>query len=159
MRRAVEPEAARYAALRATDEERDAIRGVADSDIHHVMDGTDHAAAAIAFHRLVARASHNKMLTAVASLTLDPSNNALSTLLDAISVKAGAHFTFAHEHRDIVNAIVAREPHQAETAMREHVDDLIKVVQHYRARTPVLRTAVRFMVPSERSKRTPALVR
>ena len=39
------------------------------------------------------------MLTAVASLTLDPSNNALSTLLDAISVEAGAHFTFAHEHR------------------------------------------------------------
>jgi DNA-binding FadR family transcriptional regulator len=154
----VEPEATRYAALRATDEERDAIRAVADSDIHHVMDGTDHAAA-IAFHRLVARASHNKMLTAVASLTLDPSNNALSTLLDAISVKAGAHFTFAHEHRDIVNAIVAREPHQAETAMREHVDDLIKVVQHYRERTPVLRTAVRFTVVSERSKRTPALVR
>ena len=43
--------------------------------------------------------------------------------------------------------------------MREHVDDLIKVVQHYRERTPVLSTAVRFTVVSERSKRTPDLVR
>lgn len=138
VRRAVEPEAARHAALRATDEERDAIRAVADSHIHHVMDGTDHAAAAIDFHRLVARASHNKMLTAVASLALDPSNNSLSTLLDVISVEAGAHFTFAHEHRDIVNAIIGCEPQRAEAAMRDHVDDLIRVVQDYRGRVPSL---------------------
>ena len=159
VRRAVEPEAARHAALRATDEERDAIRVIADSHIHHVMDGTDHAAAAIDFHRLVARASHNKMLTAVASLTLDPSNNALSTLLDAISVEVGAHFTFAHEHRDIVNAIIAREPQRAEAAMREHVDDLIKVVQEYRQRVPMLDASMPFTVVNERSEATPNLVR
>ncbi|MDF3043494.1 MAG: hypothetical protein K0Q71_6200 [Thermomicrobiales bacterium] len=63
------------------------------------------------------------------------------------------------EHRDIVNVIIAREPHQAEAAMRKHVDDLIKGVQHYRERTPVLSTAVRFTVVSERSKLTPELVR
>jgi GntR family transcriptional regulator, transcriptional repressor for pyruvate dehydrogenase complex len=142
VRRAVEPEAARHAALRATDQERDAIRAVADSHIHHVMGGTDHAEAAIDFHRLVARASHNKMLTAVASLTLDPSNNPLSTLLDVISIEAGAHFAFAHEHRDIVEAIIARQPHRAEVAMREHVDDLIRVVQEYRKRVPLLETSM-----------------
>ncbi len=155
VRRAVEPEAARHAALRATDEERDAIRAVADSHIHHVMDGTDHAAAAIDFHRLVARASHNKMLTAVASLTLDPSNNALSTLLDFISVEAGAHFTFAHEHRNIVDAIIAREPQLAEAAMREHVDDLIRVVQEYRQRVPLLDGSMRFTVANEMSELAP----
>jgi GntR family transcriptional repressor for pyruvate dehydrogenase complex len=159
VRRAVEPEAARHAALRATDEERAAIRAVADSHIHHVMDGTDHAAAAIDFHRLVARASHNKMLTAVASLTLDPSNNALSTLLDAISVEAGAHFTFAHEHRDIVNAIIAREPHHAEAAMREHVDDLIRVVQEYQQRVPLLGMSMEFTMLNERCKVPADLVR
>ena len=155
VRRAVEPEAARHAALRATDEERDAIRAVADSHIHHVMDGTDHAAAAIDFHRLVARASHNKMLTAVASLTLDPSNSALSTLLDVISIEAGAHFTFAHEHRDIVDAIIAREPHRAEVAMREHVDDLIRVVQEYRQRVPLQDPSMAFTVVDELPTFTP----
>jgi GntR family L-lactate dehydrogenase operon transcriptional regulator len=159
VRRAVEPEAARHAALRATDEERDAIRAVADSHICHVMDGTDHAAAAIDFHRLVARASHNKLLTAVASLTLDPSNNALSTLLDAISVEAGAHFTFAHEHRDIVNAIIEREPHQAEAAMRNHIDDLIKVVQEYRKQVRLLGTPMQFAAVSELTELTAGLVR
>ena len=143
VRRAVEPEAARHAALRATDEERVAMRAVADAHIHHVTKGTDHAAVAIDFHRLVAEASHNKMLTAVASLTLDPSNNALSTLLDFISVEAGAHFTFAHEHRAVVDAIIAREPEMAEAAMREHVDDLIRVVQEYRQRTPLLNASIR----------------
>lgn len=159
VRRAIEPEAARHAALRATDEERDAIRAVAESHIHHVMDGTDHAAAALDFHRLVAQASHNKMLTAVASLTLDPSNNALSTLLDVISVEAGAHFTFAHEHRLIVNAIIACEPQRAETAMRDHVDDLIRVVQDYRQRIPLMDTSMRFSPTRDMSALDPELVR
>lgn len=140
-RRAVEPEAARHAARRATDEERAAIRAVSDSHLHHVLGGTDHAEAALDFHRLVARASHNKMLTAVAQLTLDPSNDALTTLLDDISVKAGAHFTFAHEHRDIIDAIMDRDPDRAEEAMREHVDDLIRVVQRFRERFPEFTTA------------------
>jgi DNA-binding FadR family transcriptional regulator len=136
VRRAVEPEAARHAALRATEEEREAIRAVSNSHLHHVMVGGDHAAAAIDFHRLVAQASHNKMLTAVTSLTVDPSNDALTRLLDFISVEVGAHFTFAHEHRDIIDAIVARNPQAAEEAMRAHVDDLIRVVQEYRQRFP-----------------------
>jgi GntR family transcriptional regulator, transcriptional repressor for pyruvate dehydrogenase complex len=159
VRRAVEPEAARHAALRATDQERDAIRAVADSHIHHVIGGTDHAEAAIDFHRLVARASHNKMLTAVASLTLDPSNNPLSTLLDVISIEAGAHFAFAHEHRDIVEAIIARQPQRAEVAMREHVDDLIRVVQEYRKRVPLLDTSMPFTIVNEMPAFAPEAVR
>jgi DNA-binding FadR family transcriptional regulator len=156
VRRAVEPEAARHAALRASDDERAAIHGMADAHIHHVMDGSDHAHAALEFHRLVARASHNKMLTAVASLALDPSTNPLSTLLDFISIEAGAHFTFAHEHRDIVDAIMARKPEAAEAAMREHVDDLIRVVQDYRQRVPQLDSSVRLAGPIGNGASAPA---
>jgi DNA-binding FadR family transcriptional regulator len=132
---------------------------VADSHIHHIMGGTDHAEAAIDFHRLVARASHNKMLTAVASLTVDPSNNPLSTLLDVISVEAGAHFAFAQEHRDIVEAIIARQPERAEVAMRDHIDDLIRVVQEYRQRVPLLDTSMRFTMVDEMSIFAPEAVR
>jgi DNA-binding FadR family transcriptional regulator len=132
---------------------------VADSHIHHVIGGTDHAEAAIDFHRLVARASHNKMLTAVASLTLDPSNNPLSTLLDVISIEAGAHFAFAHEHRDIVEAIIARQPQRAEVAMREHVDDLIRVVEEYRKRVPLLDTSMPFTIVNEMPAFAPEAVR
>jgi DNA-binding GntR family transcriptional regulator len=142
-RRAVEPEAARHAALRATDKERAAIRAVADAHVHHVLDGTDHTSAALDFHRLVAEASHNKMLKAVAGLTLDSSNSSLATLLDDISTEVGAQFAFAHEHRAIVDAIIAREPEAAESAMREHLDDLIKVVQRYSERHPRLEASMR----------------
>lgn len=138
VRRAVEPEAARHAALRATDAEREEIRSVADSHVHHVTRGTDHAQAAIDFHRLVAQASHNKMLIAVASLVVDPINDPLSTLLDVISIEAGAHFNFAHEHRGIVDAFDARDAAAAEEAMRSHIDDLIAVVEKYRERIPDL---------------------
>jgi DNA-binding GntR family transcriptional regulator len=99
------------------------------------------------------------MLTAVASLTLDPSNNALSTLLDAISVEAGAHFTFAHEHRDIGNAIIYRESQRAEAAMRDHVDDLIRVVQDYRQRVPLLDTSKRLTFMKDTAALDPELVR
>lgn len=132
VRRAVEPEAARHAALRASDEERATLQSLAESHLHRVASGAGGEDVALNLHRLVARASHNKMLTAVARLTVDPSTNGLSTLLDLISSEADAQFTFAHEHRDIVDAILARDPDRAETAMREHVDDLIKVVQEYR---------------------------
>lgn len=67
-------------------------------------------ALAIDFHCLIAEALHNRMPTAIAGLTLDPSNDALSTLLDFISIKAGAHFAFAHEHRAVGDAISARKP-------------------------------------------------
>jgi DNA-binding FadR family transcriptional regulator len=142
-RRAVEPEAARHAALRATDLERAAIRAAADSHIHHVVDGTDHSTAALDFHRLVAEASHNMMLKAVAGLTLDSSNSSLAALLDDISTEVGAQFTFAHEHRTIVEAILARDPEAAEAAMREHLDDLIRVVQEYSDRHPRLDASMR----------------
>ncbi|MCA9877914.1 MAG: FCD domain-containing protein [Thermomicrobiales bacterium] len=140
-RRAIEPEAARHAALRATEEERQAIRAAANSHFHHVMGGmadSEHASAALDFHRLVAKASHNKMLAALASLTLDSSNAPLSALLDSISTKAGAQFTFAHEHRSIIDAITAGDAAAAEEAMREHMDDLIKVVQKYSEQHPRL---------------------
>lgn len=148
-RRAIEPEAARHAALRATDDERVAIRAVANSHIHHVMDGTDHGSAALDFHRLVAEASHNKILTAVAGLTLDSSTSSLSTLLDFISTELGAQFTFAHEHSDIVDAIIARDADRAEAAMRQHVDDLIQVVKEYSGRHPRFSSSMPFVLAAD----------
>lgn len=145
-RRAIEPEAARHAALRATDEERVTIRAVADSHIHHVMDGTDVGSAALDFHRLVAEASHNKILKAVADLTLDSSTSSLSTLLDFISTEQGAQFTFAHEHNDIVKAIISRDADRAETKMRQHIDDLIQVVEEYSTCHPRLDTSKTFVL-------------
>lgn len=133
-RRAIEPEAARQAALRATEAERAAIREIAASHIHNVMDGHDHGSAAYEFHRLVAEASHNKLLHAMAQLTLDSSTASLANLLDFISAEAGALFTFAHEHNDIVHAILAHDADGAEAAMRTHLDDLISVVREYSGR-------------------------
>jgi GntR family transcriptional regulator, transcriptional repressor for pyruvate dehydrogenase complex len=159
VRRAVEPEAARHAALRATDEEREALRTLADSHVHHVMGGGGDADAALNLHRLVARASHNKMLIAVAGLTVDPSTNGLSTLLDLISSEAGAQFTFAHEHREIVDAILVRDPDRAGNLMREHIDDLIKVVDQYRQRVQLHPAPIRFIRLAQGGERTGESIR
>jgi GntR family transcriptional regulator, transcriptional repressor for pyruvate dehydrogenase complex len=159
VRRAVEPEAARHAALRATDEERAALRALADSHVHHVMGGGGDADAALDLHRLVARASRNKMLIAVAGLTVDPSTNGLSTLLDLISSEAGAQFTFAHEHWEIVDAILARDPDRAETLMREHVDDLIKVVQQFRQQVRLHTGPIRSVPLPQGGERASELIR
>lgn len=155
-RRAVEPEAARHAALRATDKERAAIRAVADAHVHHVVDGTDHTTVALDFHRLVAEASHNKMLKAVAGFTLDSSNSSLAILLDDIAAEVGAQFVFAHEHRAIIDAIIAREPEAAEAAMREHLDDLIRIVQQYSECHPRLEASMRSVLTANSAWSLPA---
>lgn len=148
VRRAVEPEAARHAALRANSDERAALQRLADSHLHQVVDGSGSEEVALNLHRLVARASHNKMLTAVAGLTVDPSTSGLSTLLDLISSEADAQHVFAHEHQEVVNAILARDPDRAEAAMREHIDDLIKVVRDYRQSALTQATGTRIAMAS-----------
>src|SRR5699024_9390781 len=114
MRRLVEVEAARMAAIRATPD--DIVRLTVAAN-HHGGDDLprDTTAPSMDFHRLIARSSHNRIVGAVALLLLDPSNDPLEKLLELISYETGATLEQLGDHGALVEAI--RE-HRADDAAR-----------------------------------------
>ena len=134
LRRAVEGEAARLAAMRATGEERQQMRGFATSHHTRVHAGVDGKPDALNFHLHVARAAHSPIVQATIELLIQPPNDPFMTILDIITIESGAQFAFADEHGLVADAILVRDPVAAELAMRRHVDALIDVVQRYLAR-------------------------
>lgn len=135
VRRAVETEAARLAASRASDEELARIAALSQRHVHAVGAGYDTVEPSMHFHRLIAEASHNRMLIAVALLLLDPANEPLEKLLGQIALATGATLDQAHDHITLAEALYARDAQATERAMRAHMDNLIAAVEGYRART------------------------
>jgi len=146
VRRAIEPEAARLAALRATQEEITHLSSIVE--LHHELapTGNDRVAPALDFHRQLLEASHNALLIAVGRVALEPAKDTNEQLLDRVALdaevagisKEQAHeaaIAFACEHHEILDAIKARQSHRAEEIMRSHIDKLIRSVEQYRART------------------------
>jgi DNA-binding FadR family transcriptional regulator len=131
VRRAIEPEGARLATLKASAEE---LEGIAQLARRHVQ-GVGRVGISIEvgrdFHSAVATASQNQVLAAVASFLLDPVNDQLQRLLNQIMFEFGEAIDFAQDHQRIVRQMRARDPVKAETAMRDHIDRLIAAVERY----------------------------
>jgi len=130
MRRMVEVEAARLAALRASDDELAALAEAANHAREDRLDNTTERS--MGFHRLVAEASHNRIIGAVALLLLDPSNDPLEKLLEEISLDAGATLDQLGDHLHLARAIQERRPDEATAIMAAHMDKLIAAVERYR---------------------------
>jgi DNA-binding GntR family transcriptional regulator len=133
VRRAVETEAARLAARRATDEELARIEETSSRHVHDVSVGHDTVEPSMNFHRLIAEASHNRMLMAVALLLLDPANDPLEKALGQIALDTGETLDQATDHLSLAEALRSRDPDAAEAAMRAHMDKLIQAVEDYRS--------------------------
>lgn len=128
VRRAVEAEAARLAAVRATDNELAAIVKAAADHVNCVENGPeDRVVHARGFHALVGQASHNRMIAAMIDMLLDPKNDPLQRLLDQLSLKAGVVNAMSHEHESVAEALCARDPVEAERRMRAHIESMIAV--------------------------------
>jgi DNA-binding FadR family transcriptional regulator len=136
LRRAVEGEAARLAALRATDEERQRMRWFATQHHDRVNAEEDGKPDALNFHLEVARAAHSPIVRATIELLIQPPSDPYMTILDIITIQAGAQYGFAHEHGAVADAILNRDGAAAELAMRQHVDALIEVVRRFLADVP-----------------------
>jgi DNA-binding FadR family transcriptional regulator len=134
VRRAVEVEAARLAALRATDAELARLADLSQRHVRGVGSGQDTVEPSMHFHSLVAEASHNRMLIAVALLLLDPANEPLEKLLGQIARDAGTTLDQAHDHIALAEALMGRDADAAEATMRAHMDKLIAAVEDYRQR-------------------------
>ena len=135
LRRAVEGEAARLAAVRATDQERLQLCAIADLHAHHVAIDEDGKLDALNFHLAVATAAHCPIVRATVELLIEPSNDPVMQLLDVLTLEAGAQHAFAHEHGAVANAIARHDPDAAETAMRAHLDALTGLIETFLTRS------------------------
>jgi DNA-binding GntR family transcriptional regulator len=116
VREALEPEAARLAAERATDADREALG--------HLLDELDGAGANLMelderVHRAVYRATHNDLLAATLGQYYVLALRIWMIALDRAEGLAEA----VEAHRDLLEAIVAGDGDRAAATMRAHVQD------------------------------------
>jgi DNA-binding GntR family transcriptional regulator len=115
VRAVLEPEAARLAAARATDEERDELASLADQ----IKRGADLMTLDERIHRAVYAAAHNQLL----ENTLGE-YYVLALRIWMIALERAQDLEEAVEaHRDLIHAIVAGNDDGAAEIMRAHVQD------------------------------------
>jgi DNA-binding FadR family transcriptional regulator len=130
VRRAVEAEGARLAALRASDAELQDILAQAQSHVRDVRaERVPQAESSTRFHRSIAEASHNPMLISVALVLLEPSNPALTGVLENVSVQSSRVAGHANEHVEIAEALISRDPERSQRLMHRHISSMIAPVQ------------------------------
>ena len=141
VRRAIEPEAARLAASRASAEDIALLDKYACAHCTAPMENSQRVDPAVSFHCQLVRASHHDFLIELGLLTLEQND---TFLLDKIShdprlarqtakaTKRDAN-AFAKDHELIVDAIKRRDPDAAERTMRRHIDRLLVKATAYRS--------------------------
>ena len=119
VREAVEPKAARLAAVRRTDEDLTALRAALDRMRAEIAEGKPGIEGDAAFHRALVAAAHNEVLAAVWE-QLAPGADQSS---QASLVRPGQPVRSLAEHERVLDAVVAADAEGAELAMRLHVRD------------------------------------
>lgn len=115
VREALEPEAARLAAARATDDERDELRTLAGA----IGRGGDLMRLDERVHRAVHRAAHNDLMA-----TTLGQYYVLALRIWMIAIDRAHELEAAVEtHRDLLEAIVEGDGERAADVMRRHVQD------------------------------------
>ncbi len=115
VRTALEPEAARFAAERATDEEREELAALGDE----IKRGTDLMGLDERIHRAVYAAAHNDLL----EKTLGE-YYVLALRIWMIALDRAQELEEAVEaHRDLIDAIVLGDADRAAKVMRAHVEN------------------------------------
>ena len=141
VRRAIEPEAARLAASRASAEDIALLDKYACAHCSAPIEDSQRVDPAVSFHCQLVRASHHEFLIELGLLTLEQND---TLLLDKIShdprlARQTARATkrdadaFAKDHELIVDAIKRRDPDAAERIMRRHIDRLLVKATVYRS--------------------------
>jgi len=126
-RRAIERETARLATLKATKEDLEQIRAFAE-----ILDGKREQVPSISvidrmFHEAIAQAGKNSIL--IATLKLVRQDVHIQHAFAFIRRQEGS--SLGGDHMPIYNAIAARDPDAAEKAMLQHIDNIVRDVEHY----------------------------
>jgi DNA-binding FadR family transcriptional regulator len=139
IRHALEGNAAWYAALRATDEDKANIRTRYEQMIalHGSEDPMDEARADAAFHLSIVEASHNLVLLHVMRGLFELLQNSISHNLDKLYTLPRVFEPLKEQHRELMEAVVASDPERARKAGQEHlafVEDSLKSIDADEAR-------------------------
>jgi DNA-binding FadR family transcriptional regulator len=125
-RRAVEPEAAREAALAKDDSTAEALAQLIERHRRHYAGADDVPRdLALSFHRRVARCTGNPIVKAMLDVVLDPALDRLEAALDVVLASHRSGEVAVIEHQVIADAIAAGDADMAEAAMRAHLDRLL----------------------------------
>ena len=127
----VERQAARAAALRASDEDLDELQAIVDEFDVTLARGENPRHLAIVFHRQLARASHNSLLVSLSDIVLGEELDYLEELLDVISTGHGSIDQASSEHSGLVDALRSRDPLVAERLIDDHLMRLIGEVESF----------------------------
>jgi GntR family L-lactate dehydrogenase operon transcriptional regulator len=127
-RRGIEREIARLAAKNASEEEIKElwqIQNLQKARVAHSKGGA--AEQDVAFHRVLARASRNKVLEAAMNLIRQDAQ--LTPVLEYI--RQEVYSIVSLDHANIAKAVELRDADMAEMAMIAHIENLIRDVKRY----------------------------
>lgn len=131
-RRALEPEAVRDAANRATESDIAELRELVRQHNERLGEGGPlprHVA--LTFHRRVTGLTRNPLLQAALGIVLDESLDRIEATLDVILQSHHLHEESATEHAKIVEALSEADGARAERIMRDHLSTLIAEVEDF----------------------------
>lgn len=139
IRHALEGNAAWYAALRSTDEDKARIHTCFEHmlALHGDPDPMQEAKADAAFHLAIVEASHNLVLLYVMRSLFDLLQNSISHNLDKLYTQPRVFEPLSQQHRELMEAVLAGEPERARQAAENHlsfVEDSLKTIDADEAR-------------------------
>ena len=126
-RKAIERETARLAAENITEAGKKSLQEILVEQEVKAKKGESIAEIDIAFHRGIAKASHNSALLALYGILSTMGQQ--SELFEFVRGQVNA--TYRQAHRTILDAICAHDPDEAEACIIRHMDALIDDVTKY----------------------------
>ncbi len=117
MRLIVEPEAAYYAALRASDEEIERILQLGKQIEAEIADGRDRTETERNFHKAIARATHNEFMTKLLPVIYQ----AIDKGVRLSRQKSKLVTDTIQDHRGIMEFLCTRNGEGAKSAMKIHI--------------------------------------
>jgi GntR family transcriptional regulator, transcriptional repressor for pyruvate dehydrogenase complex len=124
VRKMLEPALAARAALNATDEDVEEMEDILRRQREKAVKGETWTDEDSEFHDAVARAAHNTVVLKVLDVLMDLLRE---TRARALQVEGRAQRSLAG-HRRVLDAIRRRDPEAAERAVKQHIQEIEKVV-------------------------------
>jgi len=127
-RKLLECETARLAAMRASDADIEAMKRTIQNHVQCVDCEADPTAPALGFHGAVAAASNVRFLIAALDVLFNEEPKMQPRILEIVKEK---NRFYAEQHRLIADAIIKRDPVEAERQMRIHMESMIADLEAY----------------------------
>jgi GntR family transcriptional repressor for pyruvate dehydrogenase complex len=140
----VEAQAARAAALRATDVDKAAIRAclVEMRKAHKISDPSQEAQADVNLHILVYEAGHNLIVLHVMRALSELLRNNIFFNRENLYLRAGVREKLLMQHIEIGEAVLAGKPDRAEAAAAEHIRFVFGTVEEIQRDSKRLKTSL-----------------